>query len=107
MYTKTQLLQAIAEVPAEFSLAELEEILSRPRPTPVLAPPPRPANLTPEGAAEWDYYTSPEAMALYNKFPVSEKLRALRGIAGNLSEKDKKKSAKEWEAERIREKYGL
>ncbi len=106
MYTKTQLLQAIAEVPAEFSLAELEEILSRPRPAPTLAPPARPANLTPEQAAEWDYYTSPEAMALASRFPVPADVERLHGII-KLSEEDKHKSYDELRWEAMKEKYSL
>jgi len=110
MFTKEQLLQIMPEVPAEFSIEELEAILNQPRPAaapPAYTLPPRPANLTPEEAAEWDYYTSPEAQALYTKFPVSPAIRALQGIAAHLSPEDLKKSAKEWEAERINQKYGL
>jgi len=110
MFTKEQLLQIMPEVPAEFSIEELEAILKQSRPAaapPAYVLPPRPTNLTPEEAAEWDYYTSPEAQALYNKFPVSPEVSSLRGIAAGLSPEDIKKSAKEWEAERIWEKYGL
>lgn len=110
MFTKEQLLQAMPNVPAEFSLEDLEAILNRPqslKPTTSVPFPERPANLTPKEAADWNYYTSPEAMALYAKFPISPEVAALRGIAANLSPTDLKKSAKEWEAERIREKYGI
>lgn len=108
MFTKEQLLQIMPEVPAEFSIEELEGILSQPRPTvpPAYILPPRPANLTPEEAAEWDYYTSPEAQALYNKFPISPAIEALAGSL-KFSDEDKRKSAKEWEAERIKAKYSL
>lgn len=109
MYTKEQLLQSIPDVPAKFSIEELAAILNRPRsaqpPTPTynLA---RPANLTPE-AAEWDYYTSPEAQAIYARFPpVSPEIEALRGII-KLREEDQKKTAQEWRAEAIQTKYGL
>ncbi len=96
MFTREQLLRIMPEVPAEFSIKELGAILKQPRlaaapPTYVL--PPRPANLTPEEAAEWDYYTSPEAQALYNRFPVSPRVAALSGII-KLSEEDQKKISK-------------
>ena len=109
MFTKEQLLRIMPEVPAEFSIEELEAILKQPRPAaapPAYVLPPRPANLTPEEAAEWDYYTSPEAQALYNRFPVSPRVAALSGII-KLSPEDQKKSAQEWEAERIKAKYGV
>lgn len=69
--------------------------------------PVRPANLTPEEAAKWNYYTSPEAQALYARFPpVSVEVAALRGSL-KLRPEDQKKTAKEWRAEAIQEKYGL
>lgn len=109
MFTKEQLLQIIPDVPNEFSIEDLLAILNRPRPEKAVAAafPTRPANLTPEEAADWERYTSPEALALYAKFPISPEVAALRGIAANLSPADLQKSAKEWEVERIREKYGL
>lgn len=109
MFTKEQLLQIIPDVPNEFSIEDLLAILNRPRPEQPIAAafPTRPANLSPEEAADWDYYTSPEALALYAKFPISPEVNRLRGIAANLSPADLRKSAKEWEAERIREKYGV
>lgn len=67
--------------------------------------PPRPANLTPEQAAEWDYYTSPEAQLLYSKFPSSPEVRALRGII-QLAEDDQHKSYKTLLAEALERKYG-
>ena len=81
MFTKEHLLQIMPELPAEFSLEELEAILKQPRPAapPAHPAPPRPTHLSPEEAAEWDYYTSPEAQALYNRFPVSPEVAALRG----------------------------
>ena len=113
MYTKEQLLQAIPDVPTQFSLAELEEILTRPHPAAPVVPlvaPPRPATQTPEEAAEWDYYTSPETMALYARvavrYPASANVEHLHGLV-QLSEAGKRKTAKEWQAEAIREKYGL
>ena len=68
--------------------------------------PVRPANLTPEEAADWDYYTSPEAQAIYARFPLSPEVEALRGII-KLSAEDQQKTDKEWRAEAIREKYDL
>lgn len=113
MYTKEQLLQSIPDLPVEFSIAELEAILNRPHPAAPAASAaasPRPADLTPAQAAEWDYYTSPEALALYAdmaaKFPASAAVRGLHGSV-KLSEADKRKSAKEWRAEAMQEKYGL
>ena len=106
MFTKEQLLQAIPDIPAEFSLAELEAVLSRPRPQPGTTAPPRPANLTPDEAADWDYYTSPEAQALYARFPVSPKVAALRGSL-KLASGDEHKSYDELRWEAMREKYLL
>lgn len=107
MFTKEHLLQVIAEVPSEFSLEELAAILNQPRPAaskvqlspishPILAQ-----------ANEWAYYTSPAAQAAYAKFPSSPNVRALRGIVAKLSPTDMQKTAQEWEAERIKEKYGV
>ena len=113
MYTKAQLLQSIPDVPVVFSIEELEALLSRPHPavTAVSAvAPPRPANLLPKEAAEWDYYTSPEALALYAelaaKFPASTTVERLHGLV-QLAEADERKSAKEWRAAAVQEKYGL
>lgn len=108
MYTKQQLLQALPNVPATFSLSELAALLSRPQPAPQPEPvkaPPRPASLTPEEAAAWDYYTSPQALALYTKFPVSDSVKNLHGII-QLPETEKWKTATEWRAEAIRAKFG-
>ncbi len=87
MYTKEQLLQSIPDVPVEFSIAELEAILNRPHPAAPAASaaaPSRPANLTPAEATDWDYYASPEALALYAemaaKFPASAAVKGLHGI---------------------------
>lgn len=98
MFTKEQLLHAIPDVPAEFSLAELEAILNRPQ---------LPAALATSETIDQERYTPPEALALYTAFPVSPKIAALRGVAANLPPADLQKSPKEWEAERIREKYGV
>ena len=109
MFTKEQLLQIMPEVPAEFSIEELEAILKQPRPAaapPAYVLPPRPANLTPEETAEWDYYTSPEAQALYNRFPVSPEVAALRGSL-KLPPGDEHKSYDELRWEGMREKYQL
>jgi hypothetical protein len=110
MFTKEQLLQAIPDVPAEFSLEDLKAILNWPplhNPTNSAPFSERPVKLTPEEAADWNRYTSPETMALYAKFSISPEIAALRGIAANLSPADLKKSAKEWEAERMWEKCGV
>ncbi|AMR29144.1 hypothetical protein A0257_19965 [Hymenobacter psoromatis] len=108
MFTKEQLLQIMPEVPAEFSIEELEAILKQPQPAapPAYVLPPRPANLTPQEAAEWDYYTSPEAQALYNKFPVSPAVAALRGSL-KLKPEDEHKSYDELRWEAMRTKYHL
>jgi len=113
MYTKEQLLQSIPDVPVEFSIAELEVILNRPHPAVPAASAvtsSRPANLTPAEVADWDYYTSPEALALYAemaaKFPASATVKGLHGLV-QLSDADERKSAKEWRAEAMQEKYGL
>lgn len=106
MYTKQQLQEAITRVPNEFSLADLEAILNqRPEAAPNTLPK-RPANLTPEQAAEWEYYTSSEALSLYHRFPVSPELRALQGII-KLSAIDQQKSYRELREEALKEKYGL
>ena len=69
--------------------------------------PVRPANLTPEEAAEWDYYTSPEAQALYARFPpMSAEVAALRGSL-KLRPEDARKSYDELRYEALRDKYGL
>lgn len=107
MFTKKQLLQAIPDVPAEFSLAELETILNRPHLPATTSFSVRPATPATTEIIDLDRYMSPEALALYAKFPISPGIAALRGIAANLPLADLQKSAKEWEAERIREKYGV
>ncbi len=106
MYTKQQLQAAIAQVPDEFSLVELEAILNQRTETASTVLPKRPDNLTPEQAAEWEYYTSPEALALYHRFPVSPELQALQGII-KLSAVDQQKSYAELREEALKEKYGI
>lgn len=84
---KEQLLEAIPQVPAEFSIEDLEAILNQPQPSKSIDSvvfPERPANITPEEAADWDRYTSPEAMALYTKFAIPTEIASLHGIAANL-----------------------
>ena len=111
MFTKEHLLQAMAQVPDEFSLEELAAILSQARPATASVRLPSPfANFIlsqADQAAERAYYTSPEAKTVYAKFSASPALRALRGIASQLSAEDLGKTAKDWEAERIQAKYGL
>lgn len=97
MFTKEHL---FAEVPNEFSLEELAAILNKPHSTAAdarFSSPP--ASLTPAQAAEWTYYTSPEAKALYARFSASPALLALRGVASQLPADDLHKTAKDWEAE--------
>ena len=106
MFTKEHLLQVIAEVPNEFSLEELAAILNQPRHT-ATTEPISPVNLILASANEWAYYMSPEAKALYASFAASPSLVALRGIASQLPANDLRKTAQEWEAERIQAKYEL
>lgn len=110
MLTLEKLTAAAQELPAEFSLGQLVDKLLVQEQSPQQ---PVPAEFTASAAAqaqgdpEASRYTSPEAAALYAKIPVPPLLHALRGIAAGLAPADTQKSAKEWEAERIREKYGL
>lgn len=110
MLTLEKVTAAARELPPEFSLHQLVDKLEQLETSePALAtymPPPRPDNLTPEEAAEWDYYTSPEAQALYNRFPVSDAVRALRGSI-KLKPEDEHKSYDELRWEAMKEKYGL
>lgn len=106
MFTKAHLLQVIAEVPSEFSLEELAAILNQPRPAASGGQLSSPSQSIVAQANEWAYYTSPAAQATYTKFPSSPNVRALRGIVPRLSPADMQKTAQEWEAERIKEKYG-
>ena len=111
MYTKTQLLQSIPDVPARFSMQELERLLNRPHPA-VAAPVVSSglARLPPATANEPVDYTSPEALALYAelaaRFPASATVAGLHGLV-RLPAADEQKSAQDWRAQSIREKHGL
>ncbi|NML64695.1 hypothetical protein HHL22_05700 [Hymenobacter sp. RP-2-7] len=110
MLTLEKLTAAAQELPAEFSLGQLvDKLLVQDKSQQQLVPPEFTAGTATQAQRdpEATRYTSPEAAALYAKFPVPPSLHALRGIAAGLSLADRQKSAQEWEAERIQEKYGL
>lgn len=106
MLTLEKITTAIKDLPTEFSLDQLVDRLRRLEQQLELQNPVEPAK-SPAAEYEPTRYTSPEALALYAKFPASPSLRALRGIAAGLPPELAQRSAKEWEAARIEEKYGL
>lgn len=88
MLTLEKLTAAAQELPAEFSLGQLvDKLLAANESVPTAT----------------SYAEQPAA----NQGDSVSPIESIFGIAAGLSEADRQKSAKEWEAERIREKYGV